>query len=177
MSELKEVAQWLVDARSAGANFLIVAMDREEMFEGTGMRRNVELYPVRIFAECNDDVHQAMHRVMGDGDRVEEVYDLRVDLKAQLALRRAYLVPRGGISAEVLAPAPSEDQLISANTAHVKQSAITDQRSKSKPVAKVVHKPKPKPKDHEAPQSELEAAMEDGAGSLAGRLRRAVDDE
>lgn len=70
------IRQWVLDAKAAGADFLIVKCDEWDHSD----------YPVSS--------SRAEFDRLVKGDRVMEVYDLSMDLEAQLAEHRAYHPPQ-----------------------------------------------------------------------------------
>lgn len=84
------VRAWADQALAADANFLVIGDDGEP-------------FPVRVWATCADDVHQAINRTMVDG-KVVEVYDLRANLSEQLGANRPWSVPRCSNPRENLPP-------------------------------------------------------------------------
>lgn len=83
----QEIREWVLNAKAAGADFLIVKCDDWDH----------EDYPVSASRAEYD-------RLVKGSDRVMEVYDLSMDLEAQLAEHRAYHPPQPekGVVGEVL---------------------------------------------------------------------------
>lgn len=81
MTTRDEIRWWLTDAFRKGATYVIVVCDTFDHSD----------YPVRVGAVANFwDLHDSHS---GSMQRVVEVYDLSLDLEAQLAEFRAYHCP------------------------------------------------------------------------------------
>jgi len=177
------IRRWNEEAKAAGANFALVACDGspEGADEDPGC-----CFPVRIFAETPDDVHVRVNATIAEGARVQEIYDLRGDLDAQMRLKRAWFSPRGEEGSRgPLPPPPTREQILKSEMQGNDRRAVQREARRDRirsagttaPEYRPRPKPKPKPVDHEAPQTALEAELEKGVGGLAGRLGRAVKDD
>jgi hypothetical protein len=78
----EEIGFWVRGAKASGARWLLIVCDTFDY----------EDYPVKIKAEENFWIRYKEYN-MENMQRVMEVYDLEMDLKSQLAEKRAWHLP------------------------------------------------------------------------------------
>lgn len=81
-----DIQRWLTEAKRRGARYLIVGLDTFDYGN----------YPIYVMQDA--DFYEAYDAVGsngggGMGDRVEEVYDMEMDIEAQLRESRSFHLP------------------------------------------------------------------------------------
>lgn len=75
---LQDIQRWLVEAKENGATHLIVALDTF----------NYNNYPV--YVSSDEDVRNEIKRIESCKQRIDEVYNMSMDIDEQLSQGRVY---------------------------------------------------------------------------------------
>lgn len=80
MTTRRQINEWIKDAKEQQATHMLVVCDTFDW----------EDYPV--FVKQTEDVNEVIHRYADNMQKVEEVYNLSLDIEKQLIERRAFNV-------------------------------------------------------------------------------------